>query len=71
MFGKPHDETAILSTARFHMQMREDPRDKLLYCFRLATRPGIEDWQAARLPPHFSFLYRVLRVPRLLRKYWR
>jgi hypothetical protein len=71
MFGKPHVETAILSTAMLHTQMREDPRDKLLYCFRLATRPGIEDWQAANLPPRVSFLYPVLRLPRLIRKYWR
>jgi Uncharacterised nucleotidyltransferase len=69
-FTNPHDETAILPSALLHLRMRESARDRLRYITRLATRPGIEDWQAVDLPPRWSFLYPVLRLPRLARKYW-
>jgi hypothetical protein len=35
----------------------------------LATRQGIEDWQMVDLPRPLSFLYPVLRFPRLAFKY--
>ncbi len=70
LFGKPHDETAIVSSAVLYMRMREDPRDKLVYLLRLAGRPGLEDWQAINLPSRWEFLYPLLRLPRLAKKYW-
>jgi hypothetical protein len=69
IFGKRHDETDILSSARLHMRMRERLRDRLRYAFRLLTRPGVEDWQMIDLPAALSFLYPVLRYPRLALKY--
>jgi len=44
--------------------------DRARYFFRLGTRPGLEDWQMVNLPRPLSFLYRVLRFPRLAFKYW-
>jgi hypothetical protein len=70
LFGVRHDESAILRTASLHMRMRERPMDRARYFFRLGTRPGLEDWQMVNLPRPLSFLYRVLRFPRLAFKYW-
>jgi hypothetical protein len=70
LFGKRHDESAILHTTSLHMRMRERAVDRARYFFRLATRPGLEDWQMVNLPRPLSFLYRVLRFPRLAFKYW-
>jgi hypothetical protein len=39
------------------------------YALRLTTRAGVEDWEAIDLPPSLSFLYPVLRFPRLVMKY--
>ncbi len=70
LFGIRHDEKAILSTSYLHLRMRERWRDRLRYFFRLATRPAIEDWQWLDLPGPLSFLYPVLRFPRLVLKHW-
>jgi hypothetical protein len=70
MFGVRHDETAILRTGLLHIRMRERWRDRLRYFIRLVTRPAIEDWQWVDLPGPLSFLYPVLRLPRLALKYW-
>jgi hypothetical protein len=70
LFGLCHDEQAmILRSVLFHMRMRERPLDRARYFVRLATRPGIEDWQLINLPGPLSFLYSVLRLPRLAFKY--
>jgi Uncharacterised nucleotidyltransferase len=69
LFGAGHDERAILRSGLLHMRMRERPWDRLQYFFRLATRPGIEDWQTIDLPAPLRFLYPLLRFPRLVFKY--
>jgi hypothetical protein len=70
LFGVRHDETAIVKSGALHMRMRERRRDRARYFLRLTTRPGIEDWQAVDLPRGLSFLYPLVRFPRLARKYW-
>lgn len=62
-------ESGILRAAAFHMRAREHWRDRVRYFVRLTTRVGVEDWQAADLPSSLAFLYPMLRLPRLLRKY--
>lgn len=60
----------IISEGSFHVQARERWLDRVRYFVRLATRTGVEDWQEVDLPFSLSFLYLLLRFPRLLRKYW-
>jgi hypothetical protein len=69
LFGKHHDESSIRDNASLHMRMRERRRDRWRYMARLATRPGIEDWEMVNLPQSLNFLYSMLRYPRLLTKY--
>jgi hypothetical protein len=69
LVGERRDEPGILRTGLLHMRMRERRRDRLRYFARLATRPGIEDWQQIDLPGPLSLLYPVLRLPRLAFKY--
>ena len=68
LFGARHDERSILRSGILHVRMRERLRDRLLYTFRLATRPGVEDWEMFNLPASLSFLYPLLRIPRLALK---
>lgn len=65
----PHNERAIMASAKLHMRMRERARDRVRYALRLGLRAGIEDWQAIDLPAPLGFLYPVLRLPRLVKKY--
>jgi hypothetical protein len=60
----------ILGAGAFHLRSREGWRDRTRYVVRLAKTAGVEDWQFVELPTRLSFLYPVLRIPRLLRKYW-
>jgi hypothetical protein len=69
LFGDRHDERSIRGSASMHMRMRERLTDRLRYFFKLTFRPGLEDWQAIDLPAWLSFLYPVLRFPRLALKY--
>jgi len=70
IFERNPDAERIVQAGKFHIQARERRRDRIRYIFRLATRAGVEDWQAVDLPRHLDFLYFFYRVPRLLRKYW-
>ncbi len=70
LFDSGAREGAIARAGVFHMRARERWLDKARYFARLAATPGIEDWEFADLPAGLDFLYPLLRVPRLLRKYW-
>lgn len=69
LFGRRHDESSIAENGRLHLRMRERVRDRVRYVVKLATRPGIEDFEMVNLPVSLNFLYRVLRFPRLAIKY--
>ncbi len=69
LFGDRHDEGSIMDNGSLHLRMRERWRDKARYFLKLATRPGVEDWEVVNLPASLNFLYRVLRFPRLAVKY--
>jgi len=62
-------ERSIRRAGVFHMRARERWQDRVRYFVRLTTRVGVEDWQAVDLPSSLAFLYLILRLPRLLRKY--
>jgi hypothetical protein len=64
-----HDEKAIAQSGWLHMRLRERWGDRVRYAVRLTTRSGVEDWEAVDLPGSLSFLYPLLRFPRLVMKY--
>jgi hypothetical protein len=53
---------------RLMMELRERPRDRLIFWWRLLVTPGAGEWSAVRLPGPLFPLYRVLRVFRLAGK---
>lgn len=69
-FAALDDEpNSMLRAALFHMKVRERWQDRVRYFCRLATTPGVEDWQIVDFPPGLAFLYWFLRYPRLMGKY--
>jgi Uncharacterised nucleotidyltransferase len=69
LFLGPNVHRGLLETVRIHLQMRERMRDKLKYCFRLATTTTVNDWWLLSLPGWLFFLYYPLRPIRLFAKY--
>ena len=51
-------------------QLRERPIDRLRFFSRLALTPGPGEWQCVELPRRLAPLYRVVRIARLLRKFY-
>ena len=61
---------------RFYLQVRERPRDKILYCahwvwrlIRMSFRPNQADRALVSLPSYLAFLYVPIHMVRLLLKY--
>ena len=50
---------------RLMMELRERPRDRFAFWWRLLFTPGAGEWSAVRLPSPLFPLYRVVRVCRL------
>lgn len=48
------------------LELRERVRDKLRFAYRLTFTPSLGEWQLVRLPGPLFFLYRIVRVARLL-----
>ena len=69
LFSPRGQSGRILRAAIFHMQSRERWTDRARYLYRLAATPGVEDWQLIDLPSSLTFLYPLLRLPRLVHKY--
>lgn len=59
-------ETGIAATFRYHMLVRTDWRSRLRY-FRYGLSLTDADFEAARFPPRFQFMYYLLRPWRVLR----
>lgn len=55
-----------LESVRFHLRVRERPRDGLRYGLSLIFQPTVADWETASLP---GLLHYALRPVRLARKY--
>jgi Uncharacterised nucleotidyltransferase len=53
---------------RLMMELRERPRDRVVFWWRLLVTPGAGEWSAVRLPGPLFPLYRVVRVFRLAGK---
>ena len=53
---------------RLILKLRERRADRRRYLWRLFWTPGVGDVAAVRLPESFFFLYRIVRLGRLLRK---
>jgi hypothetical protein len=63
--GEDYD-TESISYFRLMMRLRERRRDRLRFLWRLAVTPGVREWSAVRLPGPLFFLYRAVRVFRLV-----
>ena len=61
-------DTGSLQYFRSQFQTRERVRDRLKFAWRLATTPGVEEWNAVRLPDCYFALYRGVRIVRLARR---
>ncbi len=57
-----------LAYFRLMMELRERPRDRVTFWWRLLVTPGAGEWSAVRLPGPLFPLYRVVRVCRLAGK---
>jgi hypothetical protein len=62
-------ETESISYFRVQLQIRERWRDRLQIVWRLVTTPSIAEWGSARLPDKLGFLYRVVRIGRLAKRF--
>jgi hypothetical protein len=52
------------------IRLRERVSDKL-FSFRLVFTPGVGEWRLMRLPESLFFLYRIVRLARLLARAFR
>ena len=67
----PMREIAPKSPAYFRLMLRTRERwsDRAKFVWRLATAPGVGEWQAMQVPEAFFPLYSGIRVVRLLRRF--
>lgn len=56
---------------RFQLRVTERLRDRLRYCLRRATTPGLLDWETVPLPAALFRFYRLLRPMRLAGRFGR
>ena len=63
----PHTES--FEYFRAQLQMRERLRDRGKFVWRLATTPGVEEWNAVRFPDRYFPLYGGVRIARLMRRF--
>jgi len=62
-------DTESLQYFRSQLQTRERLRDRVQFVWRLATTPGVEEWNTVRLPDRFFTLYRGVRIARLMKRF--
>lgn len=67
-FAGDSPPASVTASLRLHLRMRERLIDRVRHCFWLSVTPGIQDWQAFRLPPAIHTLHYCLRPVRLARK---
>lgn len=67
-FATDPPPASVTASLRIHLRMRERLIDRVRHCFWLSVTPGIQDWQALRLPPALHALHYFLRPVRLARK---
>ena len=58
-----------LAYFRAMMQVRERRLDRLRFAWRLASTPGVSEWQMTEFPDALFPLYRILRLVRLMRRF--
>ena len=61
--------TESLGYFRSQLQTRERLRDRVQFVWRLATTPGVEEWNAVRISERYFSLYRGVRIARLLKRF--
>jgi hypothetical protein len=68
-FSEDYASLTVAQRIRFHLQVMDSLGEKIRYCLRLALTTTPVDWELMQLPDSASFLYRPLRLLRLLKKY--
>jgi hypothetical protein len=68
MMAEDEFDPESLAYFRLMMELRERPRDRVAFWWRLLVTPGAGEWSAVRLPAPLFPLYRVVRVCRLAGK---
>ncbi len=59
------ENTESIAYFRWEMRLRERRQDQLRFLWRLASTPGIGEWQSVTLPGPMFPLYRLVRLGRL------
>ncbi len=61
-------DTESFSYFHFISRMRERPRDRARFWWRLASTPGLREWSSVELPQSWASLYKAVRAYRLARR---
>lgn len=69
LFARVAGQLHLFEEHLYYLRVRERLRDRARYCFYVATTPFEDDFATVGLPVRFSFLYRPLRIFRILGKY--
>jgi hypothetical protein len=69
LFEPESEDPGLLRSCVFHLRSRERWRDRVGYCFRLATTPTLSDYGLFSLPPGLASFYYVVRPVRMAGTY--
>jgi hypothetical protein len=69
MFAEAPRAPTLSEQLRFHTRSKDNLRDRLTYCARLALTTTPVDWGVLDLPASLSFVHALVRPLRLARKY--
>jgi hypothetical protein len=69
LFEPPDASGGAFGLTSFYLQMCNNLRDQVRFCFRLIFTPTTGDWESLPLPPRLFFLYYLIHPFRLLGKY--
>ncbi len=70
-FTNPHPKSKGYNTFKLLWQMRETPKDKLLFLYLALFATKFDDFKFIQLPSYLAFLYPMVRIFRLGVKYFR
>jgi Uncharacterised nucleotidyltransferase len=68
-FSEPLVPFSLTNRIKFHLKLKDSLPEKLRYSARLALTTTPVDWEMVSLPQPVSFVYYLLRVLRLFKKY--
>jgi len=69
IFESPQEQLGYWSILRFNLRSFDNWHGRVRYLIHMLLRPGVQDFQAARLPRFLFPLYPCIRLLRLLRQF--